>query len=527
MKLCLSIGTFENKEVSINKGINIVVDFRCLPRRIAEGILGIFRGDATKAGGEKTDEIDTFIYGQLLSAYCPIFWTGSMYRLLLPGIGIKRWVMLHLAGMCLFAVGLWVLCLPQWQFILLQRHLLFPASAPGVLTSTLLVLFGCILLLGGCAVVAYSTQKIVRAFTDITHPHLNNRQLMRALLAKRRARPRLKIVGIGGGTGLSNLLRGLKSYPVELTAIVTVADDGGSSGRLRADLDMPPPGDIRSCLVALAEVEPMMERIFQYRFSDGDHSLTGHSLGNIIIAGMSEMTGDFLEAIQQISRVLAVRGRVIPSARQALVLCAHMADGVVVRGESAISRYPSTIVSIGVEPPDIAPLPEALAAISEADIIIVGPGSVYSSILPNLIIPGMAEALFNSSAAKFFICNVMTQPGESDDFSASRHLQAVLEQLPCQNPFHYAVVNLQRPVQEILGHYQEERQFFVEPDLMRLLALGSSPVTGDLLAEQSLARHNPHALARCILEKVAEDVRWTDILREKTDSVGLHRTGEQ
>ncbi|HEY3376290.1 MAG TPA: uridine diphosphate-N-acetylglucosamine-binding protein YvcK, partial [Armatimonadota bacterium] len=301
----------------------------------------------------------------------------------------------------------------------------------------------------------------------------------------------------------------------DLTAVVTVSDDGGSSGRLRSDLDMPPPGDLRNCLVALAEAEPLMENLFQHRFPAHGANLDGHSLGNLIIAGMSEITGDFLEAIKAVSRVLAVRGRVLPTANQALVLKATLADGRVVRGETAITASRSTIVSIEVEPADVQPLPEVLEAMWDADIIIVGPGSVYSSLLPNLLVPGMAEALTNAPAIKIFVCNVMTQPGESDHFTASRHLQAVLEQFPYKNPFHYAIVNLQRPPQEVMAVYEGNGQQFVEPDLARLLALGTAPVTGSMLQEAHLARHDPEKLARCILERVAADIRWPELLRRR------------
>ena len=439
-----------------------------------------------------------------------------IHRLLLPGIRLKRWVLVNFAGMLLFAAGFWLLVQSRWADRLSGSLLVGGGHAyayAGAHVTIILLGVACVLL--GLLLATLSTQRLIRAFTSITQPHASGRQLIRALLAKHDHSPRLRIVGLGGGTGLSTLLRGLKAYPAELTAIVTVADDGGSSGRLRTDMEMPPPGDIRNCLVALAEAEPMMEAIFQHRFVGGGAGLQGHSLGNLMIAGLSEMTGDFHEAIQLASRVLAVYGRVIPSANRALVLKATLADGEVIRGESAIAGHCSPIASISIEPEDTAPLPEALEAIQQADLIIVGPGSVYSSLLPNLIIPGMAEAIAASSAIKIFVCNVMTQPGESDAFTASRHLEAVLEQLPCKNPFHYAVINLQRPAAEVMSVYLAQQQQFVEPDLARVLALGTIPITGSLLADIHLARHHPDKLARCILEKIAEKTSWTDILKGK------------
>ena len=438
-----------------------------------------------------------------------------LLRLLLPGLRLKRWLLVNFAGMMLFAAGCWVLA-PATEADRLRSLWLGQWGPATQNVNAPVLLLGAAFMLLGVLLAALGTQHLIRAFTNITHPHASGRQLIRDLLAQHDTAPRLRIVGLGGGTGLSTLLRGLKVYPVDLTAIVTVADDGGSSGRLRADLAMPPPGDIRNCLVALAETEPMMEAIFQHRFAGGASALQGHSLGNLMIAGLSEMTGDFLEAIQLASRVLAVRGRVIPSAHGALELIATTMDGEVIRGETAISHLQRPIASMRIDPPETTPLPEALEAIREADLIIVGPGSVYSSLLPNLIIPGMAEALLASPAIKIFVCNVMTQPGESDAFSASRHLLAVLEQLPCANPFQYAVINLQRPAPEVMSVYAAQHQQFVDPDLARVHALGVVPITGALLDDLPLARHNPDKLARCILEKIAGTPSWRHLLRKKT-----------
>ena len=425
-----------------------------------------------------------------------------MYRLLLPGLSIKRWILVNIAGMVVFAAGLslvlWSQATPRdWmaRCWLLTTKQGIPGTVPP--------LVGGLLILCGLGLVAWGTRRLIRSFTHAANPATSGRELVMALLDGRHSVPKVRIVGIGGGTGLSTLLRGLKVYPVELTAIVTVSDDGGSSGRLRADLDMPPPGDIRNCLVALADTEPLMEQLFQHRFALNSKDLNGHSLGNLIIAGLSEMTGDFKEAIRKASQVLAVRGRVLPSANRPMVLRATMSDGVVVEGETAIVAYAGSIRSLRVLPADVQPLPEALEAIREADVIVLGPGSVYSSLLPNLLIPGMAEALAASPAIKIFICNVMTQPGETDDFTAARHLEAVLQHLPVENPFHYAVVNLQRPDPEVMALYEEKGQRFVEPDLPRLRALGTTPVTGHLLADLHLARHDPEKLARCILEAIA------------------------
>ncbi len=433
----------------------------------------------------------------------------NLLRLLLPGTRIKRWILVGVAGMLCFAYGFDLLLSPTgprealWRVWNTLTGLDMAPRGPR--------LAGIVLAVVGVGLVSWGVRRLIRAFTYIANPRTTGRQLLHALLERAADTPRLHVVGLGGGTGLSTLLRGLKVYPLDLTAVVTVSDDGGSSGRLRNDLNMPPPGDIRNCLVALAEAEPLMEQLFQYRFPANSQGLDGHSLGNLIIAGLRDMTGDFQDAIREVSRVLAVRGRVLPSAEHALVLRAVMADGTVVEGETAIVNHPGTITEISVNPPDVRPLPEAVTAIRNADIIIVGPGSVYSSLLPNLVIHGLADAIIASPAVKIFVCNVMTQPGETDAFTASRHLEVVLDHLGRRNPFDYVVVNAQKPADEVLALYAEKGQCFVEPDLARIRAQGSQPVVANLLAATHLARHDHEKLARCILEIIADAGNWPSV----------------
>lgn len=436
-----------------------------------------------------------------------------MYRLLLPGLSIKRWILVNIAGMIVFAAGFTLAMVPdsplwQWAWVtwmeLSGREL--PVHA-GTATSIVVMAVG-------LGLAAWGTRRLITAFTRVANPDTSGRQIVMTMLEERRATPRLRVVGIGGGTGLASLLRGLKAYPVELTAIVTVSDDGGSSGRLRADPEMPPPGDIRNCLVALADAEPLMERLFLHRFGAADTGLDGHSLGNLILAGLRDLTGDFEEAVRKASEVLAVSGRVLPSANRPLVLQAVMSNGDVVEGETAIVQHGGSIETLRILPADVAPLPSVLEAIREADVVVLGPGSVYSSLLPNLLIPGVAQALAESSALKFFVCNVMTQPGETEGYTAARHLDAVLRHLPCDNPFDYAVVNLQRPAPDVLSLYAEHGQALVEPDLARIRGVGTAPVTAHLLAETHLARHDPDKLARCILETVARAANWPGVLRK-------------
>ncbi|MFC4548005.1 YvcK family protein [Paenactinomyces guangxiensis] len=321
--------------------------------------------------------------------------------------------------------------------------------------------------------------------------------------SKRPGRP--NIVCIGGGTGLSVILRGLKKLPVDITAIVTVADDGGSSGRLRNDLQMPPPGDIRNVLVALADTEPLLESVFQYRFENGE-GLAGHTLGNLMIAAMKEITGDFTQAVREMSRVLAVRGRVLPASEQDVVLLAEMSDGTIVKGESQIPKMGKRIRRVFLNPPDPKPLDEALRAIEEADGIIMGPGSLYTSILPNLLVKDMSESIRSSPAVKIYICNVMTQPGETDGFTASDHIKAIYDHVG-DRLFEIAIINNEVPPLSIQKQYAVRQQRMVIPDIERIHKLGCHVLADNLLLYQSVLRHDADRISRHILRLIREEIQ--------------------
>lgn len=239
-----------------------------------------------------------------------------------------------------------------------------------------------------------------------------------------------KIVSIGGGSGQANLLRGLKCRTSKLSAVVTVADDGGSSGRLREDMGVLPPGDVRRCILALANAEPLMEELFQYRFEEGDgDGIRGHSFGNLFIVAMSRVAGGMVEGIKETARVLAVEGAIHPSTLEDVVLCAKMSDGTVIRGESAIPKAAGPIAEIWLDPSEPPVNPDAATAIMEADLVVIGPGSLYTSVIPNLLVPGVREALRGTTATKLFIVNVATQPGETDGFDAKQHYAVACEQI--------------------------------------------------------------------------------------------------
>ena len=319
----------------------------------------------------------------------------------------------------------------------------------------------------------------------------------------------VELVAIGGGTGLSTLLSGLKRYVgveidgkaiTRLSAIVAVSDDGGSSGRLRDELQMPPPGDIRNCMVALSEDSHLLSRLFRYRFS-GDGDLAGHNFGNLFLAALSEVTGDFAEAVRLSSEILASKGHIFPATVSDVRIAARLTDGSVIRGETNISKTGGKIERLYLEPDDCDPHPDAIAAIENADIITIGPGSLYTSLLPPLLVNGVVDAIAASSAVKIFVCNLMTQPGETDGLTARRHLEIVREYAPQLN-FDYLIVN-NRPISEMQAQlYTRDgaEQIGVHGSIDSDVIEGARVIYSNLLDDGELVRHHPDRLARCVLD---------------------------
>ncbi len=313
----------------------------------------------------------------------------------------------------------------------------------------------------------------------------------------------LRIVAIGGGTGLSTLLRGLKAYAVppaevEITAVVTVTDDGGSSGRLRRDFDVLPPGDIRNCLVALSEEEALLSRLFQYRFAEGE-GLKGHSFGNLFLTALTHITGDFSHAVKLSSEILAIRGRIYPSTGRNVTLEAVLADGSVVSGETSISRSTARIERVRLQPGGCEPLPETLEAIERADLITFGPGSLFTSIVPNLLVEGIPEAIARSGALKAYFVNLMWQPGETIDFRASDHIEAIHRHAG-RSILDIAVVNTRYISEPLRRRYERERALPVEADVDRMRAMGMEVRGADLLLEGEKVRHDPLETAGIVME---------------------------
>jgi uncharacterized cofD-like protein len=355
-----------------------------------------------------------------------------MRRWLRPGIGIKRWLVVVFIGELLLALG----------GAVILRALI--GSQPGIQAPNFVVdlmtlqflpadVRPLVLLIGGLILFAYGWLRLLRALLE---PYQQTQEPLVELLHQRRLRARgAHIVAIGGGTGLSVLLRGLKELTGNITAVVTVADDGGSSGKLRTEMGMPPMGDIRNCIEALADAEPQMRRLLQYRFllpdtagakADETTPFTGHALGNLLIAALTDITGDFEEGVREANRVLAVRGQVVPVAGRPITLHAELVDGTRIDGQSRIARA-RPISRVWITPADIRPSTDAVTAIANAEMVIIGPGSLYTSLIPPLLVPGMREALAASRAPKLFVCNVATQVGETEEFGLSHHLAALAD----------------------------------------------------------------------------------------------------
>ncbi|MBY6036845.1 YvcK family protein [Fictibacillus nanhaiensis] len=306
-----------------------------------------------------------------------------------------------------------------------------------------------------------------------------------------------KVVVLGGGTGLSVLLRGLKHYPVDITAIVTVADDGGSSGRLRRDYDMPPPGDVRNVIAALSEVEPLVEKMFQHRFKVGD-GITGHSLGNLLLAAMHDITGDFLTGIRELSRVLNVRGQVLPAAKNSIILSAELEDGTIVQGESKIPLSNKKIRRVFLSDDHVEALRESVKAIQEADLIVIGPGSLYTSILPNLLVSGISTSIREATAPRVYVCNVMTQPGETTGYTAGDHIQALIDHVG-HNFIDVVIVNNEKIPSEFLDLYLEEGAEQVQFDEERLKSFGIGLVCDNIIQYGTLVRHDAKRVSDLLL----------------------------
>ena len=417
-------------------------------------------------------------------------------RWLKPGLLVKRWLAISIFGVLALALGImvWTGQTPVFYLGRFVGNLLSQVTqlVPNRVSGPLVVLIGLLLII-------WAQARSLRAVTEVLLPANSEDNLWDAIATHRRLRRGPRIVVIGGGTGLSTLLRGLKHYSANITAIVTVADDGGSSGRLRREMGGIPPGDIRNCLTALADEEKLLTELFQYRFESGS-GLSGHSFGNLFLSAMNEITGDWEKAIAASSQVLAIRGRVLPSTLSDVSLWANLSDGRHIKGESNITKAKGNIDEIGCHPENPPALPQAVEAINGADYIIVGPGSLYTSIIPNLLVPELVEAIAARRVPRIYICNIMSEPGETQGYTVSKHIEAI-DRACGRRLFDAVLVQKKLPSQIAIDRYLKEGATPVILDRKAVIDCGRRIVLANVMSErEGTVRHDPTRLARVLVK---------------------------
>jgi len=422
-----------------------------------------------------------------------------LLKWLYPGMRFKRWLLLFAAGVLMVSLGLALVF--NYKYLDAIEEAIFRAVYlwKGSYNYAFTALIGVAVIILGLIIMLIATRFVIRSVITVLLPDSSDR-LVDLIYEKRLLGKGPSVTVIGGGHGLSVLLRGIKEVTTNVTAIVTVADDGGSSGRLREELGIIPPGDLRNCLVALADTEPLMEKLFQHRFG-GSSELAGHSFGNLFIAAMTEVTGDVEKALQESSKVLAVKGHVLPASTAHVRLDAIMEDGTVVQGESHIPEAQKRIYRVRLFPEKVQPVQSALAALQNADAIILGPGSLYTSIMPNLLVEGIADTIVKSRAVKIYICNVMTQPGETDGYTASMHVKAVLDHAG-KGAVDYVLVNSRPISEEMKSYYAAKGAYPVAVDEEELNALGVGFIKADIISETNVIHHDPVKLSRAVMKMV-------------------------
>ena len=409
---------------------------------------------------------------------------------LIPGLNVKRWLFLIFLGSVLMVLGFLIIfdIRPIYQTMELIRKaaLILPTE----FLAIVVIFIGAIIFFNGW-------KKTTLSIMDI-NPSSNGNSLLEKLYRRSKLNKGAKVVAIGGGTGLSMLLKGIKKYTNNITAVVTVGDDGGSSGRLREDMGILPPGDIRNCIAALADDDNLITELFQYRFKKGE-GLEGHSFGNLFLTALCAITGNMVKAVKESSNVLNIRGIVLPATLDDMKLAAEFEDGTYIKGESSIPEQHKQIKRLYTEPEVCKALPEAIAAIAEADLILLGPGSLYTSVIPNLLVSGIVEAIIASTAKKIYVCNIMTQPGETDNYSVASHINALITHAKGRKIIDAVLVNDSLPA-NISEGYAKTGSTPVRLDMENIAPIGIEVVSQKLIEEnkQGLVRHSSNRVARAV-----------------------------
>jgi len=408
---------------------------------------------------------------------------------LIPGLNVKRWLFLIFLGSVLMVLG--ILILMDIRPIYLTMELIRKAALilPTEILAGVVIFIGAIVFFNGW-------KKTTLSIMDIDASKGN--MLLERLYRRNKLNKGAKVVAIGGGTGLSMLLKGIKRYTNNITAVVTVGDDGGSSGRLREEMGILPPGDIRNCIAALADDEDLITELFQYRFKNGK-GLEGHSFGNLFLTALCSVTGNMVKAVKESSNVLNIRGVVLPTTLDDMKLAAEFEDGTIVKGESNIPEAHKKIKRLFTEPANCEALPEVIAAIAQADLIILGPGSLFTSVIPNLLVKGIVEAIEASHAKKIYVCNIMTQPGETDEYSVASHVNALLNHAGGKKIIDAVLVNNVLPA-NISAGYAKTGSIPVRLDMENVAPIGVEVVSQKLIQEnkEGLVRHSSNRVARAV-----------------------------
>ncbi len=430
---------------------------------------------------------------------------------LVPGLQVKRWFALILLGTVLITIGILILIDIKPIFYTME----FIRKIANTVSTEWLAFAICMF---GAAIFFKGWQKTNLSILDIDK---DDNFLLENLYRRRKLNRGPKIVAVGGGTGLSMLLKGIKHITNNITAVVTVGDDGGSSGRLREEMGILPPGDIRNCIAALADDEDLVTKLFQYRFKTGE-GLEGHSFGNLFLTALCSITGDMVRAVKESSNVLSIRGRVLPATLDDMKLVAEMEDGRIIKGESNIPEAHGRIKRLYTDPRHCKALEDVISAIKTADLIILGPGSLYTSVIPNLLVNEISEAIANSNAKKIYVCNIMTQPGETDGYSVSDHVKALIQHANNKKIVDAVLVNDYLP-KNLAHKYEIAGSFPVKLDYENIKKLGICLFTKKLIedSKEGLVRHSSHRVARAVY------YWYRKVLKDGNSSFKVKYSGEK
>lgn len=429
---------------------------------------------------------------------------------LIPGLQVKRWFALIFLGAVLMTVGVLILIDIRPIFYTME----FIRQIASRVSTEWLAFAICMF---GAAIFFKGWQKTNLSILDLNNGK-DNFALLENLYRRRKLNRGPKVVAVGGGTGLSMLLKGIKNITNNVTAVVTVGDDGGSSGRLREEMGILPPGDIRNCIAALADDEDLVTKLFQYRFKTGE-GLEGHSFGNLFLTALCSITGDMVRAVKESSNVLSIRGRVLPATLDDMKLAAEMEDGRIINGESNIPEAHGKIKRLFTNPKNCKALEDVITAIKEAELIILGPGSLYTSVIPNLLVEEIAQEIVKSKAKKIYVCNIMTQPGETDGYSVSDHVMALIKHANNKKIVDAVLVNDSLP-KNLAQKYEQAGSFPVQADYANIKKLGISVCSKKLIedSKEGLVRHSSHRVARAIyywFRKVQRDGEKSFTVKEE------------